>query len=258
LTSTILPFKVEQLSSVRFRGVNWKHLNLEQKFTNSFSVVFKELLIKKIRFKPGYSSLWRKARAHLQTDLKKKFQYQHSLTKFLLKFYKFKYLKVFFFSELKLSNVLLKAKFFPDPTTTELFFNNSLIYLNGTLCSNYDVSIVIGDFVQLVIHQKYYIMHKWLIDFFNQKKLRLKNKIHTKLMKRYNAPLYKQKSSTLPAWLLHHRISFFDVPPYLEVDYFTLSFVYLYEPFFWNDIDPDYFFHTRLAVINMYNWKYLN
>jgi hypothetical protein len=49
--------------------------------------------------------------------------------------------------------------------------------------------------------------------------------------KKQAAPLYKQKSTSLPNWVFINRISVNDSPDYLEIDYFTLSFIMLYDPF---------------------------
>jgi hypothetical protein len=159
---------------------------------------------------------------------------------------------------MRLESVLIKSKVLPDPSLTMLFFDNRLIYLNASPCTNGDITLVRGDFVQFVVHNKYYILYKWLANTYLQKRLSLKSKIYTKMQKKRNTQEDKQKSSILPHWVLNNKIYLLDTPNYLEVDYFTLSFFLVYEPFMWSDIDPYYFINLRSTVLNMYNWKYLN
>ena len=202
-------------------------------------------------------TFWRGARKILQVDLNLNFRYQHSLTRFLVKYYKFSRLNFFFFSELRLENVLLKSRFLPDLSAVQSFLLNGLFYVNGRPVLNADLTVFLGDFVQLIVHIKYYIMHKWMLHAFLQLRLRLKNKIHVKMTKKRIMSEDKQRSRSLPKWILNNKTALFDVPSYLEVDYATLSFFLLYEPFNWTDIDPYYFINFRAHVINMYNWKYI-
>jgi hypothetical protein len=128
------------------------------------------------------------------------------------------------------------------------------------VCRNFEIALLTGDFIQLIVHNKYYILYRWINHSFYQKRLKLKNKIYTKIQKQKNQRSYedKQRSSVLPKWVWHNKIFLFDVPHYLEVDYFTLSVCLLYEPFTWADVDPYHFINTRTSALNMYNWKYLN
>ena len=213
--------------------------------------------VKRVKFKPGYSTIWRTARKLLQTELNLNFRYQRKLTRFIVKFYKFSRLNFFLFAELKFQNIIEKAKLLSDANLSKLFIENGLFYLNGYNVFNPSLTVVLGDFVQLIVHIKYYIMHKWLLHAFLQLRLRLRNKIHTKMTKKKIIFEDKQKSQLLPKWILNHKVSFYDVPNYLEVDYLTLSFLLIYEPFSWNDLDPYYYVNFRPHAMNMYNWKYI-
>jgi hypothetical protein len=57
-------------------------------------------------------------------------------------------------------NILLKSRFFPDLATCALFFNNNLIWLNGAVCRNFEIALLTGDFIQLIVHNKYYILYR--------------------------------------------------------------------------------------------------
>jgi hypothetical protein len=68
----------------------------------------------------------------------------------------------------------------------------------------------------------------------------------------------KQRSRNLPDWILTSRLKSFDIPKYLEVDFFTLSTFILYEPFLFNDLNSISYLESRSEITNMYNWKYIN
>ena len=239
---------------------NWSQERVTSAHLDGFYKLFTDPVLGRVKLKPGYSIIWRKARKLLQTELGLKFQYQHRLTRFLIKYYKFSSFNFFFYNEMMFKNILLKSSFFPDLATCALFFNNNLIWLNGAVCRNFEIALLTGDFIQLIVHNKYYILYRWINHSFYQKRLKLKNKIYTKIQKQKNQRSYedKQRSSVLPKWVWHNKIFLFDVPHYLEVDYFTLSVCLLYEPFTWADVDPYHFINTRTSALNMYNWKYLN
>jgi hypothetical protein len=154
--------------------------------------------VKRVKFKPGYSTIWRTARKLLQTELNLNFRYQRKLTRFIVKFYKFSRLNFFLFAELKFQNIIEKAKLLSDSNLSKLFVENGLFYLNGYNVFNPSLTVVVGDFVQLIVHIKYYIMHKWLLHAFLQLRLRLRNKIHTKMTKKKIIFEDKQKSQLLP------------------------------------------------------------
>ena len=215
-----------------------------------------DVLPRRIKFKPGYMNIWRSARQVLKDDLSLNFRYQYKLTRFIIKFYKLNKLHFFYYLELKLENVLLKTKLLPDYETINLFLENNLIYVNGSLCQNKNLSFFTGDFIQFVIHIKFYILFKWLKGWFLQKRLRLKKKIFNKLIFK-SSEEDKQKTKVMPKWILKNKNLFFDIPQYLEVDFFTLSAIVLYEPFLWTDIDPYHFLNFKASVINLYNWKYI-
>ena len=67
----------------------------------------------------------------------------------------------------------------------------------------------------------------------------------------------KTRSYYTPSWITKTRYDNYDIKPYLEVDYLTLSFFVLYEPFLTMYYSPDNLPDLRLGVYRMYNWKYI-
>ena len=83
----------------------------------------------------------------------------------------------------------------------------------------------------------------------------------SKLQKKLNSnaymELFKTKSHVYPDWILYEQNVEDDVSKYLEIDFFSLSILIIYEPFFINDLNLHNLYHVKHNVINMYNWKYI-
>nr|APW82433.1 rps4 [Laurentiella strenua] len=236
---------------------DWLDTLSDKPFLDSLFAPDVTFTIKKIKFKPGYSIIWREAREVFKTSLNLKFRYQKKLTTYLLKFNKIIRNKIYFLFEMQLGNILFNSRLVPDFNWSNLFLENGLVFVNGNGCFNPYTQLYKGDFVQLVVHLKYYIFYRWLLTWMIFKKLRLKNKIAHKL-NNLNLPDDKQRSSTLPLWILTNKNFNEDISKYLEIDYFTLSFFILYEPILIDEINPFNFVQLKFNVINLFNWKYIN
>lgn len=212
--------------------------------------------IKRIRFKPGYMSLWRNARAALKFSLNLKMRYQYKLTRYLCRYNKLVKFKILLMFEMKLENILVKSRFVPDFSVITLILKNGLVFVNGSVCLNPHFQIFVGDFIQLIISLKYYILWKWLVSWSIKKRIRLRN-LASKKLTISSSTEKKTKSHKLPKWIMFSKHSIGDISKYLEVDYFTLSLMIIYEPFMWLDINPYTIIDTRYSIINMYNWKYI-
>ena len=114
-----------------------------------------------------------------------------------------------------------------------------------------------GDLIQLIINNKYYILYRWFINISFLKKKKLKSVLKKKINISFDT-IEKKKSNKLPDWILFNKNLFNDVPKYLEVDYFTLSAIVVYEPFLWSDLNIYNLINYRFGIINLYNWKYIN
>ena len=130
------------------------------------------------------------------------------------------------------------------------------VFLNGLRCSNGDIILHKDDFIQLAVSVKYYILFKVLLNDLKARKERLSrfatiNKV--KLLKP-NSGLFNQR---FPNWIRNLIFSFYDIPKYVEVDFFSLSVFLLYEPFFFTDFSLPNANLLTSNVINLYNWKYI-
>lgn len=222
----------------------------------NYSYFDRDINIRRVRFKPGYMSLWRNARQAFQFSLNLKIKYQYKLTCFLIKYNKYVNIKTFLIAEMQLKNILIKTRLLPDYNVINLFFENKLIFVNNSMCYNPFFLTFVGDFIQLIVTYKYYILYKWFSNWELKKKIRLRRVSWRKMKSRRNTD-DKQKSHLLPNWILFNKNAFNDVAKFLEVDYFSLSIIILFEPFLWSDINPHNFVDVKFGIINLYNWKYI-
>lgn len=234
----------------------WGASNINELYSETLFGIDYTFSIRRVKFKPGYMTMWRNARETLKGLMSLKFKYQHKLTKYLAKYNKSTKTKTFLILELQLINVILKSKLLPDRNYVDLFLNNNLIYVNGFICNNPLFSLFVGDIIQLTIHNKYYILYRWMSHWNIQKKIRLKTKSKKKMSNQsFNDD--KQRSNTFPKWILQNKDIINDCARYLEVDYFTLSAFFIYEPFLWSDLNPYSLNNVKFGIINLYNWKYI-
>lgn len=240
-----------------FYSKNWTYFHDQINFSKIPQSDSFDFIIKRVRFKPGYMSLWREVRTSLKSSLSLKFKYQYKLTNYLSKYNKFINFKTYLFSEMTLLNLLIRTRLLPNDSLCSLFIKNNMIFLNGLSCSNQHLQTFVGDFIQLIVSLKYYILYKWFINLSLKKRIRLKN-----ISKKKFLPIYdtgeKKKSTLLPKHILFNKTLILDIAKYVEVDYFTLSAMILYEPFLWSDINIYNLIDQRFGIINLYNWKYIN
>jgi len=158
---------------------------------------------------------------------------------------------------MSLKNILVRSRFFFDWTTNNFFLKNGLIFINGYCCYNENLQLYAGDFLQMPVNVKYYVLYKWLAHNISKKKIKIKVKTKKKLAVIISDE-DKIKSRTYPKWLLTNRNIVDDTAKFLEIDFFSLSIFIIYEPFSWYDLNPYSTNWTRYSVINMYSWKYIN
>jgi hypothetical protein len=218
---------------------------------------FFEPRIKRIRFKPGYSRIWRRAREAINYSLSFHFRYQYRLTRHLNKLQRVQNNSQFKMYDWSLLRVVLNTHFVYDLHTSLTMIQSHLVFVNGICSVNPSLQLHLGDFIQIPVDLKYYVLHRWLVNFNLHKRLRLTKLSQSKNNKsRYD--LSKQRSTHLPDWIFRAGYRSFDIPKYLEVDYFTLSAFIIYEPFSSSDFNPLAHLEARTSILNMYNWKYIN
>lgn len=235
---------------------NWSYFSHQSLFAFNSEKDNINFNIKRVKFKPGYMNIWRDSRSILKTSLMLKIKYQYKLTNYLSKYKKFINFKTFLFMEMRLFNILIKSRLFNDSSLLNLFLKNNLVYVNGLSCSNSNFQLFSGDFIQLIINLKYYILYRWFSNLSLKKKNKLKKVLRKKSINFLQSD-EKKKSYLFPKWVIFYKNSIDDVSNFLEIDYFTLSIFILYEPFTWNDLNSYNLIDQRFNIVNLYNWKYI-
>jgi hypothetical protein len=225
----------------------YRHLNVEQ--TDKVS-----MKISRIKFKPGYMNYWRNARTELKKVFNLKFTYQRNLTKFLLKFNKHMSNLTGLTQELSLINLLTESKFFMYKSYALAFIKNQFVSVNGWVVTQNNFQLYKNDFIQISIHMKYYIFYKHFINLLIKNKQYVKKVVY---FKNRFITTNKQRSSTYPKKLLSQFYTENDIPKYLELDFMSLSFYILYEPFLLTDFSVEQHWQNRFSSLRLYNWKYI-
>lgn len=218
-----------------------------------------EVKIPRVRFKPGYQRMWRRARVALKESLNLKFIYQKQLTRYLTRFYKGSNNYTFSRAEMSLNRVVMYSRLLPDNPTVNSFLSKKLIYLNGRIAYDVNAVLVPNDVIQLIVSMWYYVTYRWIANWTLKRGKKFKKLVYRKGLagKQKIMKLKKQRSYYTPNWIYLTRYDISDVKPYLEVDYFTLSTVILYEPFTTFYFSPDETPDFRPTIYRMYNWKYI-
>jgi hypothetical protein len=162
--------------------------------------------------------------------------------------------------EYKIWKIIIYSRLLPDLHSIRDFMDNSLIYINGKILKNENYIIIVNDIVQLQVSFWYYIYYKWITSWNNIRIKKFKKLIYRKKI----ASSYiiikslKQKSRYTPLYIYNMRFDMSDTKSYLEIDYFTLSFIFIYDNFTLDMSSPDDFIEMRHYIYRMYNWKYIN
>lgn len=238
-----------QNAPYQFNGTSNYSLNLRNR----------ELRIPRVRFRPGYQSLWRKVRSSLKEFMGLRFVYQQQLTRYLAKFYRSANSYLLSRSEVCLYKAILYSHLLPDMSSINTFWANNFIYLNSFTPLNLKLITTPGDIIQLVVSLNYYITYRWLLNLSKKRRNKFRYLVFRKnLSRRYKViKTRKQSSFYTPNWIYKNRFDFADVKNFIEVDYFSLSAIILYTPYTNSYYYPEEHIDLRMNIFRLYNWKYI-
>ena len=226
-------------------------------FLNEKTLRWKRL--RRIKFKPGYSKIWRKARTSFKNIWALKFKYQHKLTSYLSRIYPqtLKSIGQYASTNMILFTSLVRGHFVADTFWSCELIDSHSVYLNSLIVTNPKVSLIKGDLLQLLVHIKHYIVLKWQKNLMILKKSRLQ-----KFAKIKSRPKTSRQGAdrnyNYPDWIMTLKFMKSDIPSYFEVDYFTLSLFVIYNPLmFQHNYSHEEEVHLP-KVLRLYNWKYIN
>jgi hypothetical protein len=185
----------------------------------------------------------------------KKHTKQKKITKFLINVSK----KNNFFLD-RISNflflILIQSHFFFFLNDINYFIKNKFVYVNNKLVSNKFFEIKVNDCIKLITFNSYFDYISNIYKFFNKKKTKIKYKQWKNFKSNSKNSLNTKR--WLPNFLDKFLFYRLDIPKFLEVDFFSLSIIYLYNDK--NIIYKNKFFLKFISfyMMKMYNWKKLN
>ena len=212
--------------------------------------------IPRIRFKPGYARQWRFFRSDVKHFLNIKTRYQYRLTTVIQRLFYSNRKMSDWDMQTKITPFLVQSRLVPDFWSATELLKASSVFVNGHVCTNTFLNVFFSDFIQLVINIKYYVVNKWLMNWSLRNSTRVLQ-LNRKFAQKRSSDNVSFKPKPLPNWIFRIRYSNYDIPRYIEVDFFTLSaFVVQYTNSLKNVtsvVSQD----TQFKVFNMYNWKYI-
>lgn len=215
--------------------------------------------IPRFNFRRGYQKLWRKYRSDLAEHLSLHYDYQKQITRYVTRLSIATPHNIHFKKDLTLVNVMVVSHFAPDLSTATVIVSRRLVSLNNKPVYNLNIILQPEDLLTLNISNWYYTFHKWLVNWAILKNKRLRRLIYYKgRAYKYKLSKHKKhKSYYIPKWVKCFVYDGMDVKPYLEVDFFTLSLVVLYDPSRYIFTRPLTLDDRRHNIYRLYNWKYI-
>lgn len=116
--------------------------------------------IKRVRFKPGYQRMWRRAREAINFTLGIHARYQGGLTRRLVRLRRVKRLNSLRVEELKLVSTLVNMRLVFDVNSSAHLIESNVVYVNGVVVRNKNLPLFLGDFIQILISLRYYITYR--------------------------------------------------------------------------------------------------
>ena len=184
----------------------------------------------------------------------KKFTRQKKITKFIINISKKNnYLSNRLYNFLFV--ILIQSQFFFFIKDVDFFLKNKFIYVNNKNISKKFFEVKINDYIRVIKSKSYYRYIIRIRKFFKKKisKIKYRQWLSYKLREKN---IFKRR--WLPNFLNKFLFYKYDIPKYLEVDFFSLTVFYLYSEkniFYKNRF---FFMFISFYMIRTYNWKKLH
>lgn len=243
--------KFNKIKSIYF----YKYWKLNKKFRFKNKLLSKNFS-KTFDFKKKIFFILKENRSILKDLFFTKFFRQKKITKFINFFKHFPLKKIIRFFEFSLFNVLIQSHFLVFKKDVFFFLKNNLIFVNGSPVSNKFFFLNLGDRVQLILNNDYYLFFRNFNKILKSLSYKIRLSVRKLFLKKKD--LYKQKPSRTPSWVEKILFNKQVIPKYLEVDFFTLTSVIIRQPS--NFYETNFVFFKFLSYFNvrLYNWKKLN
>lgn len=214
------------------------------------------LKVQRVRFKPGYGRIWRRARASIREILNIPSRYQYRLTPKLQTRYIQSRQLLKPYSSLSLDYLLMASHLIPDFWVMDSLLAAKSVFLNGLLTQNSRVRVFLSDFIQLTVNLKFFITLKWLRNWSELRQKRVTRAFYSKYRPSGTDKGFRF-ARPLPNWFFDLRFSYRSIPQILEVDFFTLSIFVIHDKLSSDPTEPIRANLYDSSVLNMYNWKYI-
>lgn len=219
----------------------------------------KEFFTPRLKFRRGYQKVWRTVRSDFKDYFSLNFRYQCMLTRYITRFHQKSKNILISKDEMILDKLIIFSHLLPDLSTVHEFINKNLVFLNSFVVKNPKLDVFKNDLIQVKVSIWYYIYYRWLSNWALTKHRKFKYLVYRKgLAYQYKVSKTKKtKSYYVPNWIEKFLYDFSDIKPHLEIDYFTLSFFIIYDPYI------NFFYKTghinkdKGNIFRLYNWKYI-
>lgn len=188
---------------------------------------------------------------------RKRLRYQYRITRYIIRYYRYKVLELSRITEFNVLNILLRSQLFYQQTFALDFLTKGFVFVNGMNVRNSNVPLYPFDTLNVVVYSRFYIYYKWNLIFFESKISRFLYFTKYWSSRRFR-PYPKQPSYRIPHWVIFLRYSFYEIPNYIEVDFLTLTVIILL--FYYQNIKYYNFYtfkETPFATVRNHNWKIL-
>ena len=135
-----------------------------------------------------------------------------------------------------------------------------MVFLNGQQVFNKALQLYVSDRIQVALNYTYLLQFKWFFFFVNARRIKFLSKYVKYFFNIKNTALTLRKLLINFSKKLFKRLLYCgnDIPNYLEVDFFTMTSVIIYEPFLFYEFDPILIYRIPFLSLRLYNWKYIN
>ena len=157
--------------------------------------------------------------------------------------------------ELNFVNILLRTNLIFSKNLINIFISKKLIYLNGFSIVHTNHTLVPGDRIQFLIDKTFFFLYRYLLNYNIE--LQKKASIVAWKLVRFNFNFYKQKSESVPKWVVDLIHLNAETPKFVEVDYSILTAVVLFKPFFYYDFSFYNLMNINFFLSRLYLWKYI-
>lgn len=152
-------------------------------------------------------------------------------------------------------NIVMKCDFFFSINDCIWFFKNSLISLNSVIIKNYNKLVFPNNIINISFNNIYFDYYKEFLDKIINNIYKINSKIWFFSKNRtYNL----NNKENYPKWINNYKFFKKDIPLNLEVDYTTMTIIFLNYNFNYKNFTYYNFKFINIYLNRLYNWKYIS